>query len=90
MNKQQAWGMMHKSLMHPNCRCIKNEWVFKIKRNSVYQVHLVACGCSQVLGVNFFENYSPVVEDITFPILLLMVLHFGYLTKIFKLETALL
>ena len=54
----------------------------------MYQVHLVACGYSQVLNINFSENYSLVVNDITFHILLLMVLHFGYLTKIVNIETA--
>ena len=86
-NKQQVWCMTHKSLMPPNCRCIKNKWV-KIKCNCVYQVHLMACGYSQVPGVDVSKNYSPVVNNITFCILLLMVLHFGYLDKIVNIETA--
>ena len=53
----------------------------------MYWVHLVACGYSQVPGVNFSKNYSLVVNDITFHILLLLVLHFGYLTKIVNIET---
>ena len=77
-----------KCLIPPNCKCIKNKWVFKIKHNSVYQVNLVACGYSQVLSVNFSENYSLVVNNITFCILLLMILHFGYLAKIVNVETA--
>ena len=88
MNKQQVWQKMLKSLKLPHCRCIKNKWVFNIKRNGVYQVHLVACGYSQIPGVNFCENYSPVVDDITFSILLLMVIHFRYSAKIVDVETA--
>ena len=57
-------------------------------RNSVYQACLVACRYSQVPGINFSENYSPVVNDITFRILLLMVLQFGYSAKIVDVETA--
>ena len=49
---------------------------------------LVACGYRQVLGVNFSENYSPVVNDVTFHILLLVVLHFGYLAKIVDVKIA--
>ena len=79
---------MHKSLMPPNCRCIKNKCVFKIKHNGVNRVHLVACGYSQVPNVNFSKNYSPVVKNLTFCILLLMVLHFGYSAKIVDGETA--
>ena len=72
---------MLKILMPPNHRCIKNDWVFKIKHNGVYLVHLVACGYSQVPSVDFSGKYSPIVNYITFCILLLMVFHFGYLSK---------
>ena len=76
--------------MHPNLRCVKNKWVFKIKCNGVYRVHLITYRYSQVPGIDFSENYSLVVNDITFHVLLLMVLHFGYLAKIVDIETALL
>ena len=66
MNKQQVWHKIKKSLVPPNQRCIKNKWVLKIKHNSVYRVHLVPCGYSQVPGIDFSENYSPVVNDVTF------------------------
>ena len=74
----------------PNRRCVKSKWVFKIKRNSVYQVHFVACGYSQVPGIDFSENYSPVANNVTFCVLLLMVLHVGYSAKIVSVKTALL
>ena len=74
--------------MPPHCRYIKNKWVFKIKSNKVYPLCLVPCWYSQISSVNFSENYSPVVNNITFCILLLMVLHFGYLAKMVILETA--
>ena len=35
INKQQVWWMTCKSLMPPNCKCIKNKLVCKIKHNSV-------------------------------------------------------
>ena len=43
MKKQQIWRKTHKSLMPPNGRCIKNNWVFKLKHNCFYQACLVAC-----------------------------------------------
>ena len=61
--------------------------MFKIKQNSIYWAYLVACGYSQVPGVDFSENYSLVVNDVTFFILLLMVLHFGYPDKIVNVKT---
>ena len=34
--------------------------------NNVYQAHMVACRYSQILGVGLSENYSLVVNNITF------------------------
>ena len=87
MNEQQVWHKTSKSLMPPNCRCLKNKWVFKIKHNGMYHAHLVECGYSQVPGIDFLDNYSPVGNDVTFRILLLMVLHFSYLAEIVNIET---
>ena len=41
-------------------------WVFKVKRNGVYHARLVTKGFSQIPGVDFTDNYSPVVNDVTF------------------------
>ena len=41
-------------------------WVFKVKRNDVYCARLVAKGFSQISGVDFTDNYSPVANDVTF------------------------
>ena len=52
---------------HPNdCRLVGCRWVFKVKRNGVYHARLVAKGFSQIPGVDFTDNYSPVVNDVTF------------------------
>ena len=52
---------------HPNdCRLAGCRWVFKVKRNGVYHARLVAKGFSQIPGMDFTDNYSPVVNDVTF------------------------
>ena len=52
---------------HPNDRRLVGcRWVFKVKRNGVYCARLVAKGFSQIPGVDFTDNYSPVVNDVTF------------------------
>ena len=88
MEKWQVWRKVLKTLMPPNYRSIKNKWVFKIKCNSVNQIYLVACGSSQVYRVKFSKNYSPIVNDITFCILLLMIIHFRFLAKLVNVKTA--
>jgi hypothetical protein len=47
-----------------NCRCIKNIWIFKVKRNGIFRARLVACGYSQVPGIDFSESFAPVLNDI--------------------------
>ena len=42
----------------------------------------------QVPSIDFFENYSQVVSDIIFLVLLLMMIHFGYSAKIVNVKTA--
>ena len=52
---------------HPNdYRLDGCRWVFKVKRNGVYHTRLVAKGFSQIPGMEFRDNYSPVVNDVTF------------------------
>ena len=47
-------------------RLVGCRWVFKVKRNGVYRARLVANGFSQIPGVDFTDNFSPVVNDVTF------------------------
>ena len=52
---------------HPNDhRLVGCRWVSKVKRNGVYCARLVAKGFSQIPGMDFTDNYSPVVNDVTF------------------------
>ena len=47
-------------------RLVRCRWVFKVKRNGVYHARLVAKGFSPIPGMDFTDNYSPVVNDVTF------------------------
>ena len=74
-------------LSHTSVKC---RWVFKIKHNDVYWAILVACECTQVPGVDFSKTYSPVVSDIIFRMILLIMIKFGFLAKVVNVKTALL
>ena len=46
-------------------RLVGCRWVFKVKRNGVYRARLVAKRFSQIPGMDFTDNYSPVINDVT-------------------------
>jgi Reverse transcriptase (RNA-dependent DNA polymerase) len=66
MSAKGVWKIIQKSDMPNGRNCIKSKWIFKIKRNGVYRERLVACGYSQVPGVDFQESFAPVINDVTF------------------------
>ena len=47
-------------------RLVGCRWVFKVKKNGVYHARLVAKGFSQIPGMDFTDDYSPAVNDVTF------------------------
>ncbi len=69
-------------------RTIKCKWFFKIKRNGVFRARLVACGYSQIPGVDFNENFAPVVNDVSFRIMLIAKLIWDLQASIVDVETA--
>jgi hypothetical protein len=69
MNVRLFWKKINQSEMSDGCRCVKSKWTFTIKRNGVFLGPLVACGCSQVPGLDFNDSFAPVVNDMTFRIL---------------------
>jgi hypothetical protein len=70
MNRQHVWKEMKKQDLPSGRQCIKYKWIFDIKRDGRFRARLVACGYSQVPGVDFQESYSPVISDVVFRILI--------------------
>jgi hypothetical protein len=70
MEKKQVWEVMKKEDIPQDRRTIKCKWIFKIKRNGVFRPRLVACGYSQIPGVDFNESFASVVNDVIFRIIL--------------------
>ena len=51
---------------HPNgCGLVGCRLVYKVKKNGVYHARLVAKGFSQIPGMDFTDNYCPVLNDVT-------------------------
>jgi hypothetical protein len=88
MNDKQVWRKVKRSTMPRDRRCVKHKWVFEIKRDGRFRARLVACGYSQIAGVDFTEVFSPVANDVTFRVLLLYMIINKLSALIFDVETA--
>ena len=58
--------------MPPNKRITESKWVLKKKIDIKFRARLVVWGYNQIPGVDFTNNYSPVVTDVTLYVILLM------------------
>ena len=67
---------------------VKHKWRNEIKRNGILWSRLVACGYSQVPGIDFTNVYSPVVNDVTFRIMMVAEMVYKYKSKLIDIETA--
>ena len=56
----------------PNICLIDSKWVFKDKRDGRFRARLVTWGYTQITEVDFTNNYSPVVTDVTLHVILRM------------------
>ena len=65
-----------------------SKWVFKIKRDGTYRARLVALGYSQVPGVDFTDNFAPVVNDVTIRIALARMMMEDLKCMLMDVETA--
>jgi Reverse transcriptase (RNA-dependent DNA polymerase) len=66
MESRDVWDVIRKEDVSSDRRCIKCKWIIKFKQNGVFRARLVACGYSQVPGVDFNESYAPVINYVSF------------------------
>ena len=65
-----VWRKTDRAKIPKNRRLIGNKWVFKIKRDGAYRARLVALRYSLIPGVDYTDNFAPVVHDVSFRIVL--------------------
>ena len=70
MINRGVWRKIDNAKIPENRRLIGNKWVFKIKRDGTYRARLVALGYSQIPGVEYTDNFTPVAHDVSFRIAL--------------------
>jgi hypothetical protein len=88
MIELKVWKRIKQDQIPSNRCCVKCKWVFDIKRDGKFHARLVACGYSQIPGVDFTEIYSPVINDGTVRLLLVSSIIYGHKTILVDIETA--
>jgi len=88
MESRNVWDVISKESIPKDRRCIKCKWIFKIKRNGVFRARLVACGYSQIPGVDFNESFAPVINDVSFRVMLILKLTRRLRATFVDVETA--
>ena len=87
MDALGVWTKIKRSRMAEGRRCVKHKWVLEIKRTGRFRARLVACGYSQVPGVDFDVVFSPVANDISFCLVLICMMMWKLKAKIFDVST---
>ena len=61
MMKNQVWRITTKDQVPADKRLLGTTWVFKVKKNVIFKARLVAQGFAQIPGIDFMNNFSPVI-----------------------------
>ena len=88
MIRRGVWRYRDRTSVDRNRRLVGSKWVFMIKKNGVYRARLVALGYSQVPGVDFTDNYAPVVNDVTMRIIIVLYVILDWYAEGIDIETA--
>ena len=88
MKELKVWETRKLKDVPSGRRLIKCKWIFEIKRTGRFRARLVACGYSQVGGIDFNQVFSPVVHDVTFRIMLILKMIWKLDSYLFDVETA--
>ena len=83
-----VWRHVNRKECPQDCRLVGCRWVFKVKCNGVYHARLVAKGFSQIPGMDFTFKYSPVVNDVTFRVVVARMLIENLKGKVVDIDNA--
>jgi Reverse transcriptase (RNA-dependent DNA polymerase) len=88
MDNKKGWKINIKEDVPEGKKTIKCKWIFKIKRNGIFRARLVACGYSQIPGIDFNESFVPVINVVSFRFILIAKIMWGLQASIIDVETA--
>jgi hypothetical protein len=87
--KRQIWDKMAIQDIPTGRKLIGSKWVFKKKKNGIYRARLCALGYNQVPGIDYTDNFAPVVNDITLRLVFLSwLVNPAWSARVYDVETA--
>jgi Reverse transcriptase (RNA-dependent DNA polymerase) len=86
MDDKKVWEIINKEDVPEGRRTIKCKWIFEIKRIGIFRARLVACVYSQIPGIDFNESFAPVINDVSFCIILIAKIMWGLQASIIDVE----
>ena len=78
MIDQKVYRKVKRSNLPPGRKPVGCRWVFAIKRDGRFRARLVAKGYTQVAGIDFDAHTSPVMNDVTFRIMIVYKLIYNH------------
>jgi Reverse transcriptase (RNA-dependent DNA polymerase) len=85
---RKVWRIMKFRDMKKGMKPLDTRWVLKVKNDGRYRARLVVRGFTQVPGIDFHESHSPVANDVTVRILLVLALNNNWTVEQIDVETA--
>jgi len=85
---RKVWRVVKRASIPEGHLLVKSKRIFDIKRSGLFKVRLVACGYSQIPGIDFTESYAPVFNDVCWRILIIAMLVQKLEAKIIDVSTA--
>ena len=88
MIRMKVWRRIKRRDIPSDRRVIGSKWVFKRKRDGRFRARLCGLGYTQIAGIDFTANHAPVVNDVSFRIMLVLKLMMRWSTAMIDVSVA--
>ena len=88
MLDMHVWRHVNRKDHPQDQRLVGRRWVFNGKCNGVFHARLVAKSFSHIAGMDFTDNYSPVVNDVIFRVVVARMLIENLKGKVVVMDNA--
>ena len=88
MISRKVWRNVKAGDVPKNRRLIGSKWVFKVKKDRTFRARLCAIGYSQIAGIDYTDNFAPVVNDVTFRLIVVLMMVNEWVADVVDIVTA--